>query len=349
MRKWRVGTVVILAGLLGMLVGRVLLGEDHDLPGWVVAHLVLFGLAAWHDARFGFGKLVVIGLVAGGAGYLQLFDVGSGPHAWARSYSGNEQVGTWLLISSAGVVLIGVVWSSVSETPAGSKTVWAYFFGAGPGGSIAEPSQRGIAVDEGQSPPEGWWVAADGKWYPPELRAGYVPPPPGPDQPRTQWWLEWWAIAAGALIVLGIIGLVLFADSGNEVAQPAEFGDGATEDDDRGPVQDEEWRIDLGDEGSGIHTVFLIKTFSPLEEDDLQDQGGRLIWPETEVELCNIGIRAVGDGFLQVGDIFPTSEGCEDSSEMQQAFDDFGLPDTACVFVRSNGIEDEHCAPLTVD
>ncbi len=106
--------------------------------------------------------------------------------------------------------------------------------------------------------------------------------------------------------------------------------------------------IALDDVGVGIHTVFMIKTFSPLEEADIEDLGGRLVWEETDVELCGIGIRSVGDGFVQIGDIFQTTEGCDGDTGMQQAFDDLGPPDTACVYVRVNGVDDEYCAPLTL-
>ncbi len=109
-----------------------------------------------------------------------------------------------------------------------------------------------------------------------------------------------------------------------------------------------EWRIALDDEGVGIHTVFMIRTFTPLREADVEDLGGRLVWEETEIELCAIGIRSVGDEFLQIGDIFQTTEGCAANTGMQQAFDEFGLPESACVFVRANGVDDEYCAPLAV-
>lgn len=369
----RPATLVMIAGGVGLLVGRFLLANgpgrlrhprgsrlgdpwwthDSDLGLSLALGLILVGLAAWHFWRFGLGKLILIGLLAVGALMTSVGDPGSGPPVWRREgyYSGDELVGIVLFIASAVVVLVGVVWSLVTEAPVGSKSLWSFLFGAGPGGTNAPPLQGGIVVEEGGlTPPEDWWLAADGKWYPPERRAGYVPPPPGPDQPRTPWWSDPWVVAAvvGIVLVLGVTGLVVFGDTSNEIAVPvAEFGDGA--DDDRGPVGPEEWRIELGDEGAGVHTVVMIKTFGPLEEDDVQDLGGHLVWPETEVELCRIGIRAVGDGFLQIGDIFQTTEGCEAGSGMQQAFDDFGLPDTACVFVRSIDVKDERCAPLAVD
>jgi hypothetical protein len=108
-----------------------------------------------------------------------------------------------------------------------------------------------------------------------------------------------------------------------------------------------EWRIDL-DEAAGIHTVYMIQTFSPLEEADVEDLGGRMVWPETEIELCNVEIRSVGDGFVEIGDIFRTTEGCDTNTGMQQAFDQFGPPETACVYVRADsGVDHEYCAPLT--
>ena len=112
---------------------------------------------------------------------------------------------------------------------------------------------------------------------------------------------------------------------------------------------DEEWRIALSEQGGGIHTVFMIKTFSPLEEADIEDLGGRLVWEEAEIDLCAVGIRSVGDGFVQIGDIFSTAEGCDKDTGMRQAFDEFGPPETACVYVRAHGVDDEYCAPLTVD
>ena len=109
-----------------------------------------------------------------------------------------------------------------------------------------------------------------------------------------------------------------------------------------------EWRIDL-DEAAGVHTVYMIMAFSPLEEADIEDLGGRLVWPETEIELCNVEVRSVGDGFVEIGDIFSTNEACDTDTGMQDAFDEFGPPETACVYVRAaGGVDDEHCAPLDV-
>ncbi len=111
----------------------------------------------------------------------------------------------------------------------------------------------------------------------------------------------------------------------------------------------EVWKIEFDDAGPGIHTVFMITTFPIREADLVRALGGRLVWEDAEIELCGIGIRSVGDGFVRIGDIFQTTEGCGTNTGMQQAFDDHGLPETACVYVRADGVDDEYCAPLAID
>lgn len=203
MRKRRVATVVIIAGGVGLLIGAILGAKfpgsdtfdpdaaippvwtkDGDLQLSLALNLLLLGLADWHFRRFGLGKLVVIGLLAAVFLMTSVFDPGSGDPVWSRDgYSGDELVGIWLFIASAVAALIGVLWSYFSERPAGSKTLWQYLFGGGPAGSNLAPSQPGIIVDEGQSPPEGWQPASDGKWYSPGQHPDHVPPPPGPKTP----------------------------------------------------------------------------------------------------------------------------------------------------------------------
>jgi hypothetical protein len=65
------------------------------------------------------------------------------------------------------------------------------------------------------------------------------------------------------------------------------------------------------------------------------------------VDLCGIGIR-VNEGLaLHIGDIFQTTEGCgSNPTAMQDAFDAYGLPTTACVTVAAGGLDHEYCAPL---
>lgn len=58
----------------------------------------------------------------------------------------------------------------------------------------------------------GWWLASDGKWYPPESMDGYAPPAPS----RVPAWLvptnvSGWAVAAG---YLGLLTFILFTIPG---------------------------------------------------------------------------------------------------------------------------------------
>ena len=161
MGKQRNATLTIVAGGVGLLVGRILLISSPPDPTWandgdlhlsLGLNLVLLGLAAWHLMRFGLGKLVVIGLLAAGALLTSLSDPGSGPPAWSRGYSGDELVGIWLFTASAVGVLLGVLWSYISERPTGSPTLWSYFFGERPATS--------------------------------EQHTGYVPPPPSAGDKR---------------------------------------------------------------------------------------------------------------------------------------------------------------------
>jgi hypothetical protein len=359
MEKRRDATLVIVAGGFGLLVGRVLLAKfpgsdmfggdvpipqvwtkDADLRLSLALNLVLLGLAGWHFIRFGLGKLLVIGLLAAGALQFTIVDFGDGDLVWSEGYSGDELVGVWLIIASAVVVLLAVVWSFVGERPA-SVTFSSYFFSEGPAGSNAQPAQWGAIVDEGQSPPEGWWLSSDGKWYPPEQHPDYVPPPPGPNPLPSLRLRGRWVIVIGAVVGFWIIGQIFFSDE----VPPLET---ASDADDQGSVQDEEWGIELDGDGVGIHILHMTKTFSPVEEAEIEDLGGRLVWEETEIELCALDITYVGDGFVQIGNGGgPITEECD--TGIGRAFDDFGLPESACVFVQADGVDDEYCAPLTVD
>jgi hypothetical protein len=86
------------------------------------------------------------------------------------------------------------------------------------------------------SPPGGWWVASDGKWYPPEQHPNYVPPAPAPigisslaepqnwfasppaTVPRT-WKSNWvlWVGLAVLIVACGVVGLVIGASGGTQV------------------------------------------------------------------------------------------------------------------------------------
>ena len=108
------------------------------------------------------------------------------------------------------------------------------------------------------------------------------------------------------------------------------------------------WGIAIDEAGSGVHMVDMIVDARPLTPDQVEDLSGQLMWDEAIVDLCRIEIREAGGGFLHIGDIFGTDEGCgSNPAAMQQAFDEFGLPETACVAVRAAGVDHEYCAPLS--
>ena len=114
------------------------------------------------------------------------------------------------------------------------------------------------------------------------------------------------------------------------------------------PVQ---WAIMLDEvpRGAGVYTAFMIVDARPLTAGDLEDLSGRLIWNETAVDLCGIGLRFDGADFVHVGDIFQTTEGCgPHPTAMQDAFNEFGPPELGCVTVRSTFGEHEFCAELPV-
>ena len=124
-----------------------------------------------------------------------------------------------------------------------------------------------------------------------------------------------------------------------------------------------EWTITPDNAGPGIHSIFMIADANPLRVDELQDLGGRLVWEGAQIILCSdpsfpppdagifISIRGVGDGYLRIGDGFQTNNqgpGCSINTTMQDVFDDLGLPETACLSVRTGAGIFEYCAPLNV-
>lgn len=114
-----------------------------------------------------------------------------------------------------------------------------------------------------------------------------------------------------------------------------------------------EWDILLDDPewDPGVHSIATIVEARPLTEDAVQDLFGSLVWEaeNTVIDLCYVKVREVGDGYVHIGDVYQTIEGCgDDPTEMQDAFDAFGSPDHACVgVVTTSGGEHEYCAPLT--
>lgn len=293
MGKRRIASLVIVAGGAGLVVGRILFAPSEvwtihlDLWfGWFYLwfglSLILLGLATWHFLRFGVGTLIAIGVLAVGALLLTLNDFFDPDPFWSSRYTADRLVGSWLIVASMVVILVGVLWSA------------------------------------GQHLTDVEATAA--------------------------WWRRPWVMVIGGVVVLSIIGRVSFIFFGDEDPLGP-----VTEAEDEGnefPVQDEQWSITPDGDSPGSYMFSMIKTFSPLEEADVEDVGGRMVWPETEIDLCGINIWGVGDGSVQIGIVSPTTEGCPG---MRPAFVDFGVPQTACLVVRSDGIDDEFCAPLAID
>jgi hypothetical protein len=109
-----------------------------------------------------------------------------------------------------------------------------------------------------------------------------------------------------------------------------------------------EWTISIDFHGEGVHSIFTIAEVRPMTPDAVDELFGRLVWDDqTVVDLCTVDIRDVGDGYIHIGDGYSPLEGCNPPA-MQNAFDDFGLPDTACVGLSTFGGNYEYCAPLEV-
>ncbi len=107
------------------------------------------------------------------------------------------------------------------------------------------------------------------------------------------------------------------------------------------------WTIELDDLGEGIYTIFTTADVRPVPYGVVDDLSGRLVWDETVVDLCGVQIRYIGDGYIHIGDVHETTEGCgTNPTAMQDAFDNFGLPEAACVGITTDRRTYEYCAPL---
>jgi hypothetical protein len=133
-----------------------------------------------------------------------------------------------------------------------------------------------------------------------------------------------------------------------------------------------DWGIILDSAGPGVHLVHMVVEVRPtpesraeVPEEETFEVSGRLVWDETVVDLCGVQDRryydprwgpgndeedpAQWEGFMWIGDIFYTDEWCTWSwskSELQSAFDDFGMPEQACVDFTADDLTYELCEPL---
>lgn len=75
--------------------------------------------------------------------------------------------------------------------------------------------------DQSQGP--GWWLASDGKWYPPETAPGAVQPP-APPAAKPPVWKRTWVVVTGIVVLLLIVAAAL---SSGDDDKPA-ASDGST-------------------------------------------------------------------------------------------------------------------------
>jgi hypothetical protein len=107
------------------------------------------------------------------------------------------------------------------------------------------------------------------------------------------------------------------------------------------------WGIAPNTNGPGTHLVSMIVEVRPLTPDQIDNLSGKLIWGDTVVDLCSIDVREVGTGYLRIGDIFGTNEGCGNNpAAMHDAFEEHGTPETACITITTIDENHEYCAPL---
>jgi len=128
-----------------------------------------------------------------------------------------------------------------------------------------------------------------------------------------------------------------------------------------------DWGIIVDSAGPGIHLVHMVVEVRPAIEggteylENIDQATGRLVWDETAVDLCRAMDRTWGDPrldsdeydrdeFMWIGDIAYTDEYCpgwDHFRAMQNAVDEYGLPDQGCVSFISEGVTHELCEPLS--
>ena len=134
-----------------------------------------------------------------------------------------------------------------------------------------------------------------------------------------------------------------------------------------GPV---DWGVIVDSGGPGVHLVHMVVEVRPAADSQVEvpeyqtaEISGRLVWDETVVDLrCKVGDRRdhadsrldgeeqPRDEAILIGDILYTDENCADGEPnigaMQDAFDEYGLPEQGCVGFTVDGITHEICEPL---
>lgn len=159
MGNLRRSTLLMVAGGLGLLLGRILLVSSPPDPAWtkdgdrLIAYaltILLLGLVVWHQQRFGAGKLLLIAGLAAGAFLTAVLDPGDGPPVWSRSYTGDELAGISIFIASAAIVLVGVAWSHRHDRPDDAGSFWSLLLDAGLPGHTADSADPGCHDELGR-------------------------------------------------------------------------------------------------------------------------------------------------------------------------------------------------------
>jgi hypothetical protein len=124
------------------------------------------------------------------------------------------------------------------------------------------------------------------------------------------------------------------------------------------------WEIVSNTVSPPIYGIWMVADVSPMEVGDVQALSGKLIWNQTQIDLCVnpdsppnesgalISVRYIGNGFLTIGDGFQSNNqaaGCSINIAMENAFNNYGLPINACLAVKSGDVNYEYCAPLTIN
>jgi hypothetical protein len=120
--------------------------------------------------------------------------------------------------------------------------------------------------DVSQGP--GWWLASDGKWYPPQQQPGYQPPPPAPPQKKRHGCLLFIGGAVVVVVLLGVVLAVLVVAVASKSTSKASSSLG-------GPPPGAAYKIGDTANTSGLRvTVYAVKNPQPPTNSLLTPQTG---------------------------------------------------------------------------
>jgi len=136
--------------------------------------------------------------------------------------------------------------------------------------------------DVSQGP--GWWLASDGKWYPPQQQPGYQPPPPAPPQKKRHGCLILIGAAVVVVVVLGVVLAVLVAVGSKSTSKSSSsLG---------GPPPAAAYRIGDTANTSGFKvTVYAVKNPQP--------SANSLVTPQTGDHFVSVDVQVTNPGSNQ--------------------------------------------------